>query len=110
LSLGWLKREILEVVPGQKVAYVTDCAYTDANVATIINLAQGADILVIEATFLHAEAERARARSHLTAWQAGDLGRRAGVGRIVPGHFSAKYRGREEELLAEVEQGFHGKG
>lgn len=101
--LGELKRMILNVVPGQKIAYVTDAAYTPANAARIIELAQGADYLFIEATFLHEEHERARERHHLTALQAGQLARQAGVARVIPFHFSPRYRGMEEKLRQELE-------
>ena len=101
--LGELKRMILNVVPGQKIAYVTDAAYTPANAAKIIDLARGADYLFIEATFLDEERERARERHHLTALQAGLLARQAGALRVMPFHFSPRYRGMEEKLRQELE-------
>lgn len=100
--LGELKATILQVVPGQKIAYVTDAAHTPANGAKIVDLARGADYLFIEATFLHGEHERARERYHLTARQAGELARRAGVARAVPFHFSPRYRGMEEKIVQEM--------
>lgn len=96
--LGWLRETLTRLVPGQKVAYVTDAAYSAANAAKIVALARGADYLFIEATFLDAEADRAGERGHLTARQAGELARQAGAERIVPFHFSPKHR-HEEELL-----------
>ncbi|HZV83180.1 MAG TPA: MBL fold metallo-hydrolase [Geobacteraceae bacterium] len=101
--LGELKSMIVQVVPGQKIAYVTDAVYTPANGAKIVDLARGADYLFIEATFLDAERERAAERYHLTALQAGLLARLAGVGRAMPFHFSPRYRGTEERLLQELE-------
>ncbi len=93
---------ILQIAPGQKIAYVTDAAYTLTNAARILDLARGADYLFIEATFLHGEHERARERYHLTAHQAGLLARQAGAARVVPFHFSPRYRGEEEKLLKEL--------
>ena len=107
-SLGELKAEAVRISAGQKVCYVTDAGYTPENAAKIVALAQGADYLFIEATFLHAEAERAAERSHLTARQAGELARAAGVARVIPFHFSPKYRGQEEELQAELERAWQG--
>jgi ribonuclease Z len=101
-TLGELKTRILHVVPGQKIAYVTDAAYTPANAEKIVALAHGADCLFIEATFLDAERERAAERHHLTARQAGVLARRAEVGRVVPFHFSPRYQGREDMLREEL--------
>lgn len=104
-SLGELKELILRVVPGQKIAYVTDAAYSGANAAKIVALARGADYLFIEATFLDADRERAAERHHLTARQAGLLAREAGVVRAIPFHFSPRYQGMEDLLREELERG-----
>jgi ribonuclease Z len=101
-TLGELKATILQIVPGQKIAYVTDTFATPANAARIVELARGADTLFIEATFLDADSQRAAERHHLTARQAGELARAAGVARVVPFHFSPRYLGREEELRREL--------
>lgn len=100
--LGELKKMILQIVPGQKIAYVTDAAYTPANAAMIVDLARGADYLFIEATFLDADRERAGQRHHLTALQAGLLARQAGVARVIPFHFSPRYQGMEDKLRQEL--------
>jgi len=100
-SLGELKKEILQIVPGQKIAYVTDAAGTPANAEGIVDLARGADYLFIEATFLDADRERAAERHHLTALQAGRLARQAGVARAIPFHFSPRYEGMEDRLREE---------
>jgi ribonuclease Z len=100
-TLGELKSGILQIVPGQKIAYVTDTACTPANAAKIVELARGADYLFIEAAFLDAERERAGERHHLTALQAGQLARQAGVARAIPFHFSPRYQGMEERLREE---------
>lgn len=109
LPLGELKREILRIVPGQKIAYVTDCVYTPDNAEKIVALARGADYLFIEATFLHEEEARAAEKKHLTARQAGLLARAAGAVRVIPIHFSAKYTGKEELLRRELEEAFSGE-
>lgn len=106
LPLGELRGEVLQVVPGQKVAYVTDTAFTPANVERILALASRADYLFIEATFMETDVERAAQRCHLTARQAGELARRAGAARVVPFHFSPKYAGQEQALRSELEQAF----
>ena len=54
------------------------------------------------------DAALAEERSHLTARQAGELARQAGARKLAPFHFSPRYTGREEELLAEAEQAFGG--
>jgi ribonuclease Z len=107
--LGELKRQVLQIVPGEKVAYVTDTAFTPDNRERIVQLARGADYLFIEATFRDADAVRARDRAHLTARQAGELGREAGVARVIPFHFSPRYLGAEQELRREVMAAFQGE-
>ena len=100
-SLGELKDTILQIVRGQKIAYVTDAAGTPDNAARIVDLTRGADYLFIEAAFLDADRVRAGERNHLTALQAGLLARQAGVARAIPFHFSPRYEGMEERLREE---------
>ncbi len=100
-TLGELKKGILNIVPGQKIAYVTDTAFTPENAARIVNLVGGADCLFIEAAFLDADSERAGERCHLTALQAGLIASQAGVTTAIPFHFSPRYLGMEDKLREE---------
>src|SRR5438552_1715530 len=76
--LGALSAELITVTPGQKVAYVVDTLFSPANAAAIVRLAAGADLFFCEAPFLEEDLEQAARRYHLTARQAGALGRAAG--------------------------------
>lgn len=105
-QLGELKRAVLEIVPGQKVSYVTDVLYHETNAAAIARLAAGADILFIETPFLDEDAEAAARKCHLTARQAGLIARRAGVQRMVPFHFSPRYAERAADIRREAEAAF----
>ena len=107
--LGTL-RELLTVAAGQKVAYVTDVADTFANRSAIVTLAEGADTLFLEASFAAADEAKARDRAHLTTRATGEIARAAGVRRLKPFHFSPRYEGEEERMLAEVEAAFCGQG
>ena len=109
-SLGELKSEILRFAPGEKIAYVVDAIYHERNAEKIIDLARGADRLFIEAVFLEQDAALAARKFHLTAAQAGSLARNAQVKRVVPFHFSTRYRGREDEIRREVELAFGAGG
>jgi ribonuclease Z len=54
-------------------------------------LADGADLLVIEATYLDADADAAAANAHLTAAQAARVAAECSVRRLVLTHFSQRY-------------------
>lgn len=104
--LGALRDRLTDIVPGQKIAYVTDVRWSEANHDAIVELARGSDLLYIEAAFLEADADLAAAKNHLTAAQAGQLARAAGAKRMLPFHFSPRYGAREAELQQEAETHF----
>lgn len=79
--------EVSEHRRGQKVAFVMDTRLCPA----VGELADGADLLVVESTFLHQDAELATAYGHLTARQAAAVAAEAGVRRLVLTHFSQRY-------------------
>lgn len=87
-SLGAVTlEEVSEPRPGQKAAFVMDTRLCDG----VHALAAGVDLLVIESTFLDADADLADAYGHLTAGQAGAVAARAGVRTLVLTHFSQRY-------------------
>jgi ribonuclease Z len=102
-------RHAVTVTPGQKIGYVTDAADTPANREAIARLVRGADLLFIEAVFAAADAALASERAHLTTTAAGLIARAAGVRRLEPFHFSPRYQGQEERMMAEVTAAFAGK-
>jgi ribonuclease Z len=106
VRLGDLRGDAIRCVPGAKIAYVTDVAYTPSNAERIVALATRADSLFIEAVFLEAEAAHAERKQHLTARQAGTLARACGAGRVFPFHFSPRYVGRESAVTDEVASAF----
>ena len=61
-TLGDLKRRVLEFVPGQRVAYVTDVAGHEQNRARLVDFLKAVDLLFIEAVFLQVDADHANAR------------------------------------------------
>lgn len=101
-------RPAIRVVPGSRIAYVTDVVHHAENVWRIIELARGADVLFIESVFLDKDAEHAARKFHLTARQAGSIARAAAARQVVPFHFSPRYSGREAELRQELAQSFGG--
>jgi ribonuclease Z len=87
--------EVSDPRPGQVFAFVMDTRMCDA----AVDLAAGADLLVCESTFLAAEADLAATYGHLTAREAAQLARRAGVRRLVLTHFSQRHP--EEQAFAD---------
>ncbi len=103
-------RDLLTTQLGQKLGYVTDVRDTAANRRAIAELCEGADILFIEASFAAADADKADHRAHLTTRAAGEIARQARARRIEPFHFSPRYEGSGEQMLAEVRAAFEGNG
>ncbi|MFD1657041.1 ribonuclease Z [Streptomyces caeni] len=79
--------EVSEVRRGQRFAFVMDTRLCEA----VPVLAEGCDLLVIESTFLDADAHLAEDHGHLTAGQAGRVAAEAGVRHLVLTHFSQRY-------------------
>jgi ribonuclease Z len=73
--------------PGASVVYCTDTVFSEA----AVELARGADLLIHESTFSHAEAEMAIARQHSTSTMAAQTALAAGVKRLVLTHLSPRY-------------------
>ena len=101
-TVGELRPLVLDTVPGRRIGYVTDLRFTEANVAQLAALLLDADVLHIESVFSDADRDQALRKNHLTATQAGEIARRLRVRKVVPFHFSPRYRGQEEMLRAEV--------
>ena len=89
--------------PGQVFAFVMDTRLCDG----VYELAANADMLVIESTFLTAEAALAAEHGHMTARQAASVAEQCGVRTLVLTHFSQRYTdlGRFEREAREVYTG-----
>ena len=72
----------------RKFAYCSDTAYSEK----IVPLIQGVDCLYHETTFLNEDIVRAKQTLHSTATQAATLAKMAEVGKLIIGHYSARYR------------------
>jgi ribonuclease BN (tRNA processing enzyme) len=79
-----------------------DCGPNDE----LVEFARGADLLLIEATRLGGENDSDAEPGHLTAEQAGEIARRAGVARVVLTHFSDQLD--RSELTRAAEAAFGG--
>jgi ribonuclease Z len=100
--VGELRPLVIDAVPGRRIGYVTDLRFTEANIEQLSRHLMDVDLLYIESRFLDEEHEQAARKNHLTARQAGEIARRLRARRLVPFHFSPRYRGREDDLRAEA--------
>jgi len=89
-----------ELKLGTRLAYIGDVGSVDS----LVEVVRGVDTLVTEATYLEEERDMARQFAHLTARQAADLARRAGVRRLILTHISRRYR--EKDVLQEAQAVF----
>lgn len=87
--------------PGPKYAYCADTRYNES----LIEHINGFDLIYHESTYLDELADRARERYHSTSKQAAELARKAGVKRLLLGHFSSKYA-RLEDFESEARSVF----
>jgi ribonuclease Z len=106
VALGVLRRQVIRASPGQKLVYVTDAVGSPGNRERILSLARNADMFFCEGGYPERDAERARARYHLTAFQAGRLAADARVRRFAVFHLSPKYRTCGGDLVAEAMAAF----
>ena len=83
--------------PPRAYAYCSDTRY----MASLAEMVKGVDVLYHEATYDSSCADRARLYYHSTAEQAATVARNAGVGKLILGHFSARYE-HEDGLLQEA--------
>ena len=104
--LGEVRERFVTISRGQKIAYVVDARYDEANEAKIVELAQGADIFYCEAPFMDQDAHKARERYHLTAKQAGLMAKKAGARELVVFHFSPRYTDLGHQITAEAQAAF----
>ncbi len=80
------------VRPGDSFAYVVDTRPCPA----ALELARGAKVLICESTYLEEHRALAEEYMHMTAKQAAELAKEAGVDTLILTHFSARYRDPEE--------------
>lgn len=82
-------------------AYCSDTRY----ISSLHSRLEGVNVLYHESTYDEASAERAKLYYHSTSTQAATVARDAHVGRLLLGHFSARYD-NEQGILAEAKAVF----
>ena len=95
---------------GKRYAFCADTKYEEA----LIPHVEGFDMIYHETTYLDNLRERAESRFHSTTKQAAELAKKAGVKKLLIGHFSSKYDTLEEfqiearEVFPETELALEG--
>jgi ribonuclease Z len=84
--------EVSHVRQGDVLAYVVDTRYC----RQAVEIARGAKVLICESTYLEKDRDKADEHMHMTAKQAAQLAKEAGVQQLIITHFSARYRDAEE--------------
>ena len=107
-SVDELRPLVLDAAPGRRIGYVTDLRHTPDNIDRLQRLLADVDVLHIEAVFLDEDEAHARRKNHLTARQAGEIARRLQARALVPFHFSPRYEGRYERVVAEAREAWGG--
>jgi ribonuclease Z len=89
-----IKNELLTstVAPPKTFAYCTDTVYNEDLIEKIKNV----DLLYHEATYLHALQQKAASRFHCTSIEAATIAKKAGVKKLLLGHFSSMYESLED--------------
>ena len=88
--------------PGRLVVFTGDTRPC----ASVVDAAQGADLLIHEATFGEEEKDRAKETGHSTAKEAAQVALAAKARRLVLSHVSARYSISAEELVKEAKPVF----
>lgn len=105
-SVQSLHDALLIAQPGQKIVYATDFSTSKANHDAVVALAQGADVLICEASFAQEDRDQAERTGHMCASNAGLIAREANVGLLVPFHLSVRYESRPEVVYSEILEHF----
>lgn len=82
-------------------AYCSDTAFDES----LVNIIQQVDVLYHEATFMEREKDKAVETLHSTAAEAATIAKQGNVGKLLLGHFSARYK-ELEPLLDEARSAF----
>jgi len=98
-----IKNELITTPPAppRSYAYCSDTAYNE----NIIDQIRGVDLLYHEATFMEDKLDRAKETYHSTAIQAATIAKKAGVKKLMLGHYSVRYKDLDP-LLKEAQTVF----
>lgn len=81
--------------PIKRYAFCSDTVYNES----IVSLIEGVNLLYHESTFLDAHENLAEKTKHSTAAQAAKIAQLAKVKKLILGHFSSRYRNKNQFLI-----------
>jgi len=100
--------DLTYIIQGKRIVFVMDTSYTK----NALEIAQDADLLICEATYMDQHDEKGEKNKHLTVKQAAYIANHANVKKLVLTHFSQRYKETKEieeearSLFAESYAGF----
>lgn len=80
------------IVPGKHIGFITDTGQCK----NCLEIAEGVDVLICEATFMEKEAEKAEQYKHLTIKQGALIAHTTNVKKLILTHFSQRYKEKAE--------------
>lgn len=89
------------IIPGRKFVYSGDTKFCE----NLIKISKDADVLLIESTYLSRDRKISEEKFHLTAEEAGIIGKVSNARLLILTHFSQRYN-RIEELILEAKKEF----
>jgi ribonuclease Z len=101
-SLAQLGSTYFTTLPGTRIVYVTDTAWTDTLRPSLLRLAHKAARLYCDSFYAHEQLPNAVQHRHMTAIQAAEFAREAEVEQLVLIHFASRYAGRYQSLVDEA--------
>lgn len=87
---------------GKKISFILDTSF-DAKISKFV---KDSDLMISEATFDSELEEKAKKHKHMTSKQAGEIAKKAKVGKLVLTHISARYDKNPKKLLEDARKVF----
>lgn len=102
-ALADLQKDLLQVTPGDTIAYLTDFLLDERAMNRLIPFLSGCGTLVCECQYRQADRDLASRNYHMTTQQVGELAHQAGARELILFHLSDRYtRAEWREMLEEV--------
>lgn len=102
-SKSALRESLVQITPGDSIAYLTDFLLDEQTIAHLSTVLQGCGTIICEAQYRNADQELALRNFHMTTGLVAELAKRSHADRLVLFHLSDRY-GSEvwSEMLAEA--------